>query len=63
MEFATEESKNPAVAKSDPRIVIFLQPYRSVRADATGPDRSGTAWNRLTIPAVTALLSPNSFWK
>lgn len=43
------------------RIVIFLQPYLSVNALATGPDNNGTAWKRLTIPAVTALLSPNSF--
>ena len=31
--------------------------------EASGPESSGTAWKRLTMPAVTALLSPNSFWK
>ena len=30
--------------------------------EASGPESSGTAWKRLTMPAVTALLSPNSFW-
>jgi hypothetical protein len=43
MEVEKAESKNPAVANNDPRIVIFRQPYRSVNALATGPERSGTA--------------------
>ena len=39
MDVEIDERRNPAVARSEPKIVIFRQPYRSVKALATGPKK------------------------
>lgn len=48
----SEVRNNPMAATIDPAIVTARQPNRSVSAEASGPESSGVAINKLPMTAV-----------